>query len=162
MTQINWEMLKGPNRTKLGTYHPHFGIYIMQEYETKVKIQNKKPPHPSSSLLIKVASNESVLICCAFITFPSGKLEQCADISKKDISINTSMIKGKVYTCSPIHILSFLCVIFFSLVIDFTYVEPEPKLGLFGHLGAMIIGTLLSLFILTILFYLCRKNSCRR
>lgn len=108
MTQINWEMLKGPNRTKLGTYHPHFGIYIMQEYETKVKIQNKKAPHPSSSLLIKVASNESVLICCAFITFPSGKLEQCADISKKDVRINTSMIKGKVYTCSPIHTLSFL------------------------------------------------------
>ncbi|KTF90816.1 hypothetical protein cypCar_00029693 [Cyprinus carpio] len=35
MTQINWEMLRGPNRTKVGTYHPHFGIYIMKEYETK-------------------------------------------------------------------------------------------------------------------------------
>ncbi|XP_043100085.1 immunoglobulin domain-containing protein [Puntigrus tetrazona] len=138
MTQINWEMLRGPNRTKLGTYHPLFGIYIVKEYETKVKIQSKKSPHPSSSLLIKVAPNESVLICCAFITFPSGKLEHCIDISKKDVNINTSMIK------------------------DFTYVEPEPKLGLFGNLGVMIIGTILSLFILTILFYLCRKNSCRR
>ncbi|KTF77410.1 hypothetical protein cypCar_00029887 [Cyprinus carpio] len=138
MTQINWEMLRGPHRTKLGTYHPRFGIYIMQEYKPKVKIQNKQTPYPSSSLLIKVASNESVQICCAFITFPSGKLEQCIDISKKDVSINTSMIK------------------------DFTYEEPEPRLGLFGHLGAMIIGTILSLFILTILFYLCRKTSCRR
>ncbi|XP_016315439.1 uncharacterized protein LOC107668155 isoform X1 [Sinocyclocheilus anshuiensis] len=138
MTQINWEMLRGPNRTKLGTFHPHFGIYVMQEYKPKVKIQNKRTPYPSSSLLIKVVSNESVQICCAFITFPSGKLEQCTDISKKDVSINTSMIK------------------------DFTYVEQEPRLGLFGRLGAMIIGTILSLFILTILFYLCRKNSCRR
>ncbi|KAI2662747.1 Nectin-3 [Labeo rohita] len=138
MTQINWEMLIGPNRTKLGTYHPIYGKYISKEYKTKVDIRNKTVPHPSSSLLIKVTSNESVLICCAFITFPSGKIEQCTDISKKDASINTSMKK------------------------DFTYLEPEPKLGLFGRLGAMIIGTILSLFILTILFYLCRKNNCKR
>lgn len=108
MTQINWEMLRGPNRTKVGTYHPHFGIYIMKEYETKVKMEGKKSPHPSSSLLIKVASNESVLICCAFITFPSGKLEQCTDISKKDVSVNKSIMKGKVYTCSPTHTLQLL------------------------------------------------------
>ncbi|XP_026122862.1 uncharacterized protein si:ch211-196f2.6 [Carassius auratus] len=133
MTQINWEMLKGPNRTKLGTYHPHFGIHIMPEYKTKVKLQNKNSPHPSSSLFIEVASNDSVLICCAFITFPSGKLEHCTDIS-----INTSVKKG------------------------FTYVEPEPRLGILGNLGAMIIGTILSLFILTILFYLCRKTCCKR
>ncbi|XP_016426770.1 uncharacterized protein LOC107754710 isoform X3 [Sinocyclocheilus rhinocerous] len=164
MTQINWEMLRGPNRTKLGTFHPHFGIYVMQEYKPKVKIQNKRTPYPSSSLLIKVVSNESVQICCAFITFPSGKLEQCTDISKKDVSINTSMIKGKTYTCSPIHTLPFLWDSLgdFFFFLDFTYVEQEPRLGLFGRLGAMIIGTILSLFILTILFYLCRKNSCRR
>ncbi|XP_073693743.1 uncharacterized protein [Garra rufa] len=138
MTQINWEMLRGPNRTKLGTYHPTYGMHIPQEYKTKVNIQNRKYPHSSSSLLIKVASNESVLICCAFITFPSGKLEQCIDISKTDVSINTSMIKG------------------------FTYLESERNLGLIGRFGALIIGTILSLFILTILFYLCRKTNCRR
>ncbi|KAK7170664.1 hypothetical protein R3I94_000765 [Phoxinus phoxinus] len=138
MTQINWEMLRGPNRTKLGTYHPYFGTYINGEYETTVKIQKKPSPCQSSSLLIEVASNESVHICCAFITFPSGKLEQCTDISKKDDSINPSTIK------------------------DFTYMEQKPKLGLLGRLGAIIIGTILSLFILTILFYLCRNNNCRR
>lgn len=104
MTQINWEMLRGTNRTKLGTYHPDFGTHINGEYKTKVKIQNKTSPRPSSSLLIKVASNESVHICCAFITFPSGKLEQCTDISKKDVSINAS-IKGNACTCCPTHTL---------------------------------------------------------
>ncbi|XP_067256790.1 immunoglobulin domain-containing protein isoform X3 [Chanodichthys erythropterus] len=138
MTQINWEMLRGVNRTKLGTYHPYFGTHINDEYKTKVKIQNKTSPRPSSSLLIKVASNESVHICCAFITFPSGKLEQCTDISKKDDSINASTIK------------------------DFSHMKQEAKLGLLGRLGAMIIGTILSLFILTILFYLCKINNCRR
>ncbi|XP_056124634.1 immunoglobulin domain-containing protein [Rhinichthys klamathensis goyatoka] len=139
MTQINWEMLRGPNRTKLGTYHPYFGTYINGDYKTTVKIQKKTSPRQSSSLIIKVASNESVVhICCAFITFPSGKLEQCTDISKKDVSINASTIK------------------------DFTYMEQKPKLGIFGRLGAIIIGTILSLLILTILFYLCRNNNCRR
>ncbi|XP_039534216.1 immunoglobulin domain-containing protein [Pimephales promelas] len=139
MTQINWEMLKGPNRTKLGTYHPTFGTYINGEYKTTVKIQKKTSPRKSSSLIIKVASNESVVhICCAFITFPSGKLEQCTDISKKDVSINVSMTK------------------------DFTYMEQKSKLGILGRLGAIIIGTILSLFFLTILFYSCRNNNCRR
>lgn len=105
MTQINWEMLRGPNRTKLGTYHPYFGTYINAEYKTKVKIQKKPSPHQSSSLLMKVASNESVHICCAFITFPSGKLEQCTDISKKDVGINASTIKGNACTSSPTHTL---------------------------------------------------------
>lgn len=138
MTQINWEMLRGPNLTKLGMYHPDLGTYINDEYKTKVKIQQKTSPRQSSSLLIKEASNESVHICCAFITFPSGKLEQCTDISKKDVRISASTIK------------------------DFTYMEQKPKLGLLGHLGAIIIGTFFSLFILTILFYLCKNNNCRR
>ncbi|XP_067299160.1 immunoglobulin domain-containing protein [Pseudorasbora parva] len=138
MTQINWAMLRGPNHTKLGTYHPDFGTFINDEYKNKVKIQHKKSPRQSSSLLIKAASNESVHICCAFITFPSGKLEQCTDISKKDVSINASTIK------------------------DFTYMKQETRLGLLGRLGAIIIGTILSLFILTILFYLCKNNNCRR
>lgn len=103
MTQINWEMLKGPNRTKLGTFHPGFGTYIPPQYKTEVKIQGKSTPHPLSSLLIEAAFNESVQICCAFVTFPSGKLEQCTDISEKEPNINT-MTKGIVtHTFSPIH-----------------------------------------------------------
>ncbi|XP_051946266.1 uncharacterized protein LOC127618066 [Xyrauchen texanus] len=136
MIQINWEMQRGPNRTKLGMFHPNFGIHISYDNKKEVNIKGKSPPHPLSSLLIKLASNESVQICCAFITFPSGKLERCTNISKKDA--NHSMIK------------------------DFTYVQTELGLGLFGRLGAMIIGSILSLFILAILFYLCRKNNCKR
>ncbi|XP_051579663.1 uncharacterized protein LOC127455669 [Myxocyprinus asiaticus] len=138
MTQINWEMQRGPNRTKLGMFHPNFGIHTSYENKEEVKIKGKSPPYPLSSLLIKLASNESVQICCAFITFPSGKLERCTNISNKDVNLNTSMIK------------------------DFTYVQPELGLGLFGHLGAMIVGSILSLFILAIPFYLCRKNNCKR
>ncbi|NP_001373663.1 immunoglobulin domain-containing protein precursor [Danio rerio] len=138
MTQINWEILHGPNHTKLGTYHPHFGIHIMHNYKTKVEIKGRQSPRPSSSsLLIKIASNESVQICCAFITFPSGKLEQCVDISKKDASIDTSKK-------------------------EYTYMQSERKLGLFGLLGAMITGTILCLFILILLIYLWRKCNCRR
>ncbi|XP_051973992.1 immunoglobulin domain-containing protein [Xyrauchen texanus] len=138
ITQINWEMQRGLNRTKLGMFHPIFGIHISYKNKAEVKIQAQTTPHPLSSILIKLASNESVEICCAFITFPSGKLEQCIDFSKKDVNINTSIIK------------------------DFTYVQPEPGLGLFGRLGVMIIGSILSLLILTVLFYLCRKNNCKR
>lgn len=93
MTQINWEMRRGLNHTKLGTFHPTFGTHIPQEYNVEVEIQGTASQHSISSLLFKVAVNESVLICCAFVTFPSGKLERCTDISKKDDSINMS-IKG--------------------------------------------------------------------
>lgn len=91
MTQINWEVLQGLNHTKLGTYHPHYGTHIMHQYKNIVNISGRQSPRQSSSSLsIKIASNESVQICCAFITFPSGKLEQCVDISKKDASIDAS------------------------------------------------------------------------
>lgn len=137
MTQINWEMLKGPNRTKLGTFHPSLGTHIPPEYETEVQIHGKSTPHPLSSLLIEVALNESMQICCAFVTFPSGKLEQCTDFSEKDASINT-MTK------------------------EFSHMQQEPGMRLYGRLGAMIIGTILSLITLTMLFFLCRKCNCRR
>lgn len=137
MTQVNWEMRRGLNHTKLGTFHPTFGTHIPPEYKAEVEIQGKSSQHSISSLVFKVAVNESVLICCAFVTFPSGKLEQCTDISKKDDSINTS-IKA------------------------FTHMKREPGMGIFGHFGAMIIGSILSLSTLTILFFICRKSNCRR
>ncbi|KAA0723208.1 hypothetical protein E1301_Tti005327 [Triplophysa tibetana] len=137
MIQINWEMIKGPNRTKLGTFHPSLGTHIQPEYTTEVQIRGKSTPRPLSSLLIDAALNDSVQICCAFVTFPSGKLVQCTDIREKEANINT-MTK------------------------DFTYMKREPRMGLLGHLGAMIIGSILSLITLVMLFFLCRKCNYRR
>lgn len=164
MTQINWEMLKGPNRTKLGTFHPGFGTYIPPEYKTEVKIQGKSTPHPLSSLLIEAAFNESVQICCAFVTFPSGKLEQCTDISEKEPNINT-MTKGIVIlTHSVLHMRNYLRTInlVFLRHIEFSHMKSEPGMGFFGSLGAMIIGSILSLITLVMLFFLCRKCNYKR
>ncbi|TRY58267.1 hypothetical protein DNTS_031036 [Danionella cerebrum] len=135
ISQINWEIQQGRNRTILGIDNPDHGIHIMPEYKAQVELQGRPFPHSSSSLHIKRAVIKS--ICCIFITFPSGHLEKCMEIREEVTSINMSVIKG------------------------FTGV-PEQKMGFFGHLGVIVIGTIGSLFILTFLFYICQKHNCAR
>lgn len=88
LTQVNWEMVQGSNHTKLGIFHPNEGTYIFPENSGKVKIQGQETPLASSGLFLqKEALNESGLICCQFITFPSGSIKQCTDLSDAAISI---------------------------------------------------------------------------
>ncbi|KAF5895027.1 uncharacterized protein DAT39_015249, partial [Clarias magur] len=137
LTQVNWEMVQGSNHTKLGIFHPSQGIHIFSEHSGKVKIDGQQGPLASSSLsLQKEALNESELICCQFITFPSGSLRECADNS--DAVLKSVLI-------SP--------------------AEPHAgglKQSLFGQFGALTVGCILSLLFLTILIYICQKCICRR
>lgn len=100
LTQVNWETAQGSNHTKLGIFHPSQGIHIFTEHSGKVKIQGQQTPLASSDLsLQKGALNESELICCQFITFPSGSLKQCTNISNaviKSIMIFTLIINSKL------------------------------------------------------------------
>lgn len=87
LTQVNWEMVQGSNHTKLGIFHPRKAIYIFPEHFGKVKIQGRDNPLAFSDLSFqREALNRSGLICCHFVTFPSGSLKQCIDISEAIIS----------------------------------------------------------------------------
>ncbi|XP_045557488.1 uncharacterized protein isoform X3 [Salmo salar] len=81
VSQINWEMISSPNHTttklKLGTFHPVFGTYVVPEYNDTVKIQSSASSRSSSLDLKGGAVEEVSQLCCVFITFPSGVLEQC-------------------------------------------------------------------------------------
>ncbi|KAB5579363.1 hypothetical protein PHYPO_G00194190 [Pangasianodon hypophthalmus] len=136
LTQVNWEMVQGSNHTKLGIFHPSQGIHIFSEHSGKIKIQGKQTPLAASDLsLQKEALNESGLICCQFITFPSGSLKQCTDISD-------AVISGPISPAEP-H-------------------GAERKQGLFGKFGALTVGCILSLLFLAIPIYTCKKCFCRR
>lgn len=80
LTQVNWEMVQGSNHTKIGVFHPDQGIHTSEHYGN-VKIRGKPSPKASSDLTLhKEVLNEKGLICCQFVTFPSGILKQCTDI----------------------------------------------------------------------------------
>ncbi|XP_036403504.1 immunoglobulin domain-containing protein [Megalops cyprinoides] len=81
VTQINWEWVWGYNRTKLGTFHPEHGTYIAPEHKGSVEIQGSSSPRTTSLILLGADTSNSSLLCCVFITFPSGSLEGCADTS---------------------------------------------------------------------------------
>ncbi|XP_046708811.1 immunoglobulin domain-containing protein isoform X2 [Silurus meridionalis] len=138
LTQINWEMVQGSIYTKLGIFHPTQGIHIFSEHFGKIKIQGKHKPLALSDLSFqKAAINESGQICCQFITFPSGILKQCTDISDAAIK---SVLKSQ---------------------------EAEPheagrKQGLFGQFGALAVGCILSVSFLTISIYIFQRCFCRR
>lgn len=136
LTQVNWEMVQGSNYTKLGIFHPSQGIHIFSQHTGRVKIEGQQTPLASSGLsLQKEALNESGLVCCQFITFPSGSLKQCTDISDEVISMLISSA------------------------------EPHGaghKQGLFGQLGALTVGCILSLLFLIISIYTCQRCFCKR
>ncbi|KAK6291809.1 hypothetical protein J4Q44_G00375940 [Coregonus suidteri] len=81
VSQINWEMISSPNHTttklKLGTFHPMFGTYVVPEYNDTVEIQGSAPSRSSRLDLKGGDGEEDSQLCCIFITFPSGVLEQC-------------------------------------------------------------------------------------
>ncbi|XP_041724003.2 uncharacterized protein LOC121554471 [Coregonus clupeaformis] len=81
VSQINWEMISSPNHTttklKLGTFHPVFGTYVVPEYNDTVEIQGSAPSRSSRLDLKGGDGEEDSQLCCIFITFPSGVLEQC-------------------------------------------------------------------------------------
>ncbi|KAI5104303.1 hypothetical protein C0J45_5929 [Silurus meridionalis] len=100
LTQINWEMVQGSIYTKLGIFHPTQGIHIFSEHFGKIKIQGKHKPLALSDLSFqKAAINESGQICCQFITFPSGILKQCTDIS--DAAIKSIMYTEEAHEVPP-------------------------------------------------------------
>ncbi|XP_058251463.1 immunoglobulin domain-containing protein isoform X2 [Hemibagrus wyckioides] len=136
LTQVNWDKVQGSNHTKLGIFHPNEGTYIFPEHSGKVKIQGQETPLASSGLFSqKEALNESGLICCQFITFPSGSIKQCTDLSDAAISVLISAA------------------------------EPHGagrKQGLFGQFGALTVGCILSLLFLIITIFTCWRCFCRR
>ncbi|KAM4604256.1 uncharacterized protein ACJ7VT_018817 isoform 2-T2 [Polymixia lowei] len=79
VNQINWVMNRGTNSTKLGTYHPVFGIHIDAQFSGSVEIRGNATER-SSQLDLEWADveDEGWEICCIFNTFPSGVLEKCS------------------------------------------------------------------------------------
>lgn len=137
LTQVNWEMVQGSNYTKLGIFHPSQDIHIFSEHVGKVKIRGQQTPLISSELsLQKEAVNESGLICCQFVTFPSGILKQCMDISD-------TVIKNVLISSAEPH-------------------EAGRKQSFLGQFGALTLGCILSLLFLTIPIYMCKRCFCRR
>lgn len=180
LTQVNWEMVQSSNHTKIGIFHPDQGIYIFPEHSGKVKIQGKRTPQATSDLSLRnEALNESGLICCQFITFPSGSLKQCANISNAvmksirflhsfylicetllslHIAIHNEYLQFPMCMCVYVYTNNFLGV-------HMSSAEPHgtgQKQGLFGKFGALIVGCILSLSFLTIPIYICQRCFCRR
>ncbi|KAI4886534.1 hypothetical protein NFI96_026386 [Prochilodus magdalenae] len=138
LTQVNWEQLQDSNRTKLGVFHPIYGIHIEREQAGKVKIKgNQKPPAYSSISLDLEALNKSGQICCVVMTFPLGNLRECAETSDSKEVIDTSATKPEAQGASR-------------------------ELGIFGQLGAVTIGSILSLLLLITSVYFCHKCCCIR
>ncbi|KAG5852108.1 immunoglobulin domain-containing protein [Anguilla rostrata] len=81
VTQINWEMVMGQNRSKLGILHPQFGTHVYSDHKRNVKIESSSSHHTTSLKLIEADMGNSTKHCCLFITFPSGNLEACADFT---------------------------------------------------------------------------------
>ncbi|KAJ8282012.1 hypothetical protein COCON_G00045310 [Conger conger] len=81
VTQINWEMVIGQNRSKVGILHPLHGTHILPDHKGNVELQSSASYHSTSLTVIKVDTGNSSQHCCLFITFPSGNLEACADLN---------------------------------------------------------------------------------
>ncbi|XP_071373354.1 uncharacterized protein [Centroberyx affinis] len=78
ITQVNWVMTRGANSTKLGTYHPQFGVHIDPHSNGSVVIEGSATEH-SSRIHLKGGDVETRgrEVCCIFHVFPSGVLEKC-------------------------------------------------------------------------------------
>ncbi|XP_078147960.1 uncharacterized protein LOC139930906 isoform X2 [Centroberyx gerrardi] len=78
VTQINWMMTRGTNNTKLGTYHPQFGVHIDPHFNGSVVIEGSATERSSHIHLkgddVEMRGRE---VCCIFHVFPSGVLEKC-------------------------------------------------------------------------------------
>ncbi|XP_076829362.1 uncharacterized protein LOC143475390 [Brachyhypopomus gauderio] len=135
LTQVNWE-IQWPNHTKVGTFHPVYGTYVPPEYSDRVSIEGRHLSSSVSLSLEKTPLADIGQICCVFITFPSGHLMQCTTISDNDgVNANNRMTEAK---------------------------QAGRDLGLFGQLGAMTVGCILSLFFFIAPVYLCHKCFCTR
>ncbi|KAK1797054.1 hypothetical protein P4O66_008448 [Electrophorus voltai] len=135
LTQVNWE-IQWPNRTNVGIFHPVYGTYVPPEYADRVIISGKHLFSTASLSLEKMPLNEIRQICCVFMTFPSGHLMQCSKISDND-GVNANNRKTEVK-------------------------EASHELSLFGQLGALTVGCILTLLLFLIPVYVCHKRSCRR
>ncbi|XP_026871359.2 uncharacterized protein si:ch211-196f2.6 [Electrophorus electricus] len=135
LTQVNWE-IQWPNRTNVGIFHPVYGTYVPPEYADRVIIDGKHLFSTASLSLEKMPLNEIRQICCVFMTFPSGHLMQCSKISDND-GVNANNRKTEVK-------------------------EAGHELSLFGQLGALTVGCILTLLLFVIPVYVCHKCSCRR
>ncbi|XP_036453030.1 immunoglobulin domain-containing protein [Colossoma macropomum] len=138
LTQVTWEKQQDSNRTNMGVFHPHYGIYIESMQAGRVKIEGNQRPLAYSSLSVELeALNKSGQICCVFMTFPSGILRQCAKIGDSEEVIDSSATKTAAQ-------------------------GARHELGIFGQLGAVIIGSIISLVFFITSFYFCHRCCCRR
>ncbi|KAJ8254831.1 hypothetical protein GJAV_G00197820 [Gymnothorax javanicus] len=90
VTQINWEMVSGQNRSIMGIVHPQFGTHIPPGVRGTVEIENSSFYHSTSLKLTGIDMSNDTKHCCLFITFPSGNLEACADL----LSIETAVTES--------------------------------------------------------------------
>ncbi|KAJ8416801.1 hypothetical protein AAFF_G00326790 [Aldrovandia affinis] len=111
VNQINWERVMANNRTKLGILHPQYGTYIFPDYEGSVEIESSSSHHTTSLKLIKADTGNSSQHCCLFITFPSGKLEACADSSTKT-EAQESEAQMQIFTDGWWEVMAVITIVF--------------------------------------------------
>ncbi|XP_023649790.1 uncharacterized protein [Paramormyrops kingsleyae] len=81
IAQINWEKMNGSSRAIVGIIHPKYGIHIPKEYMDSIEILESSHFHTSSLILHQVDENNGTWYCCIFITFPSGNLPDCIEVT---------------------------------------------------------------------------------
>nr|XP_015196251.1 PREDICTED: uncharacterized protein LOC107076616 isoform X1 [Lepisosteus oculatus] len=80
VSQVNWERVQGANHSKLAVYHIDLGTHIPTEHQASLELFS--PSSTRSVLVLKggrLDANDTY--CCTFITFPSGSLQQCLDVT---------------------------------------------------------------------------------
>ncbi|XP_063043505.1 immunoglobulin domain-containing protein [Engraulis encrasicolus] len=90
VSQTGWAMVAGPNnRTNLATDHPLFGTHILPQYREQVQMgsESSSEPNTTTTTILRLTDWQTNLtdrFCCAFHTFPSGKLERCISIRQSN------------------------------------------------------------------------------
>ncbi|XP_066537980.1 immunoglobulin domain-containing protein isoform X2 [Hoplias malabaricus] len=147
ISQINWESLQDSNRTNIGSFLPQGGSNMPEHM--KVHTEWKKNAQSSMSLELSVL-NMSAKICCVFMTFPSGILRQCTHIKEEIIHMNT------MKSITPLN----------AFHTSFpTLAEAQGAgyvMGVPAQFGAVIIGSILSLWFFVITVSCCHSYCCKR